>query len=527
MLLDGSQVPAEVGIENLTDKNINIQLLPNGSIEIRPEDSAKVYVDDSETLLQLLVLERDNPDEVKVTVTPDEEGGGEEPGDETVVSDLDGLQEAISEGKSDIKIDSNITVPTGDLDLSGTTNFNGNGKTITFEESGKSVIFSQSATVENVTVENSTEDNSTPTMKVSNGTYTIKNCTLKGGESGLSVEGATVNLEGTVDVSGNISSGIRVSGTVSRSTGATLNINGATLVNSSEAYGKPTIIAEQGTNVTGADSMIDVQLGTQTNYYLNEENSKKTDTIDNINLTEKTQAFCTQYYNKYTNKTITSADEEFVSDTVYVNLGSVDTSSIDSVTINEKEYDNSNKSISIGNNGFIKSPLWKIEDGNLYVSIFILAINTTANQIEVVCGNNVKVITDTNSIPATVLPITEVLALNTQEGYANEITTSDNNTKIVENSEHGTHAVGIILQSNGEDILDTEIYYLYYSELSMGISTPELMDGENVTFAFYGKYGTKPYTEAEQRVFNFTLLVPSKGAAEFQLTVNCEVKATE
>lgn len=524
MIYDASNVPSTIEITNNGDRAISLRLLPNGNIYLEKGETTKYLASDSEELLIIMKSIEDLEDVEISTSAPSPEP---EPGEETVVSDLDGLQEAISEGKSNIKIDSNITVPTGDLNLSGATNFNGNGKTITFEEAGKSVVFSQSAVVENVIVENSADSNSTPTMKVSNGTYTVKNCTLKGGDSGLSVEGATVNLEGTVDVSGNTSAGIKVSGTVSRSTGATLNVNGATLVNSSEEYGKPTILAEQGTSVTGADSMTDVQVGTQTNYYLNEENSKKTDTIDDINLTEKTQAFCTQYYNKYANKNITSTDEEFINDIVYVNLGSVDVSSVDSITINEKEHDSSNKSISIGNNGFIKSPLWKIEDGSLYVSIFILAINTTADQIEVVCGNNIKVITDTNSIPATVLPITEVLALNTQEGYTNDVTASDNNTKIVENSEHGTHAVGIVLQSEGEDILDTGIYYLYYSESSMGISTPELMDGENVTFAFYGKYSTKPYTEAEQRVFNFTLLIPTKGAAEFQLTVNCEVKSSE
>lgn len=527
MLLDGSQIPAEVGIENLTNKNINLQLLPNGSIEIRPEDSAKVYVDDSETLLQLLVLEKDNPKSVKVTVTPDE--GGDEP-EPAVVEDLAGLQEAIAENNPDITLSQNITVPSGELQFTGKTHLKGDNKTITFEQSGRNLVFLQPSVIENVVV--NTADNeswkSTYAMQVYNGNYTVKNCTFKGGNAGLLVNAANVTLEGTIDVSNNTFGGIEVSKSSNPGTSLpVLNINGATLVNTTEEYGKPTIWIDGEGTVNGAESMFKVVEGGQTKYYLQEENSKKTDTISDINLTEKTQAFCTEYYNKYANKTITKESEEFNNDVVYVNLGEVESSSAKSITINDEEYDNTDKNISIGNNGFIKAPLWKIEGNNLYVSIFTLAVKTVSDEIKVVCGNNTKVITDANSIPATQLPITQVLALNTQEGYKNDITTSDNNTKIVENSEHGTHAVGIVLQSEGEDILDTSIYYLYVSELSMGISTPEEMSGKDVTFAYYGKYSTKPYTEEEQRVFNFTILIPAKGAAEFQLTVNCEVKATE
>lgn len=254
-------------------------------------------------------------------------------------------------------------------------------------------------------------------------------------------------------------------------------------------------------------------------------NNTKEEIINDINVTEKVQAFCTKYYNIYANTTIESTSADFDSDIIYVNVGKVTSNLVSTITINKETYDDTEQLISIGNNGFIKAPLWYVEDGYLYVSIFILGIHTTANSIEISYDTVSKIIEDTNSIPADTLEITEVYALNTQDGYKNEVTTNDDNTEIVQNTEHGLHAIGVIIQdTDGQDILNESIYYLYHSELSMGISTPETMNNTQVTFALYGKYSTEAYTEVEQRIMNNTILIPNEGAAQFRLTVNCMVK---
>ena len=93
---------------------------------------------------------------------------------------------------------------------------------------------------------------------------------------------ATVNLEGTVDVSGNTFGGIEVcKGSNPDLTAGVLNIGTASIVNTTEAYGQPTIWIDGNTDdvgiVNGAESMTMVEVAhgdtTQKQYYLNAENS--------------------------------------------------------------------------------------------------------------------------------------------------------------------------------------------------------------------------------------------------------------
>jgi len=58
----------------------------------------------------------------------------------------------------------------------------------------------------------------------------------------------------------------------------------------------------------------------------------------------------------------------------------------------------------------------------------------------------------------------------------------------------------------------------------MGISTPERMDGKDVTFALYAKYKTGPYTEELERVFDYELLIPGVGLSKFKVTTKLIVE---
>ena len=107
---------------------------------------------------------------------------------------------------------------------------------------------------------------------------TIKNITLTGGDAGLLVNGANVTLEGTVDVSDNEFGGIEVSKGEGVTNGGSLTIaDGATVVNTSESYGKPTIWIDgvEGTDgtVTGGKLTPNTTIKeNQTQYYLTAAN---------------------------------------------------------------------------------------------------------------------------------------------------------------------------------------------------------------------------------------------------------------
>lgn len=279
MKKDYGTIPANKIVKNETENTIKFDLRDicfQVPVVIEPGNSISVTLKSSEGLA---ILYR-KAEELGLTI---ENGSVEpEPEEPVEVADEESLRDAITSGAESVKLTSNITVPSGKLDITGVKEFNGNGKTITFNTTGQNLVSTTDGTViENVVVDNTvaTEDwSSTYCMQVYNGTYTIRNCTLKGGNAGLLVNGANATLEGTIDISGNKFGGIEVSkGSASGLENSTLNVNGATLVNTTEAYGKPTIWTDgEGQTVTGVEAMFtnsEVKPN-QVQYYLVEANSK-------------------------------------------------------------------------------------------------------------------------------------------------------------------------------------------------------------------------------------------------------------
>lgn len=203
------------------------------------------------------------------------------PEEPTEISNIADLEKAISEGKTDVKLTSNLTVNSGNLDITGLKHFDGNNNTITFESTGQNFVsMTDGAVIENVIVNNTVANenwSSTYCIQIYNSTCTIKNCTAKGGNAGILVNSSNVTLEDTIDVSNNTFGGIEVSKSSSPGmNNSILNVNGATIVNTTEAYSKPTIWTDgEGQTVNGIEAMFansEVKEN-QVQYYLVEENS--------------------------------------------------------------------------------------------------------------------------------------------------------------------------------------------------------------------------------------------------------------
>lgn len=526
MIKDYSDVPVKITLKNDNDNAVKFNLRDNWKevpVEIESKDELVILIETSEAWALLV----HKAEEMSLELTTEDVTY-------TEVASEEDLKNAISNGEELVKLSDNITVPEGNLDITGVKYFDGNGKTITFGTTGQNFVARNDATIENVNVDNTvaTEDwSSTYGIQCYNGNYVIKNCKATNCNAGILVNSSNVTLQGTIDVSGNKFGGIEVSKSSSpQLPNATLNINGATIVNTTEEYAKPTIWTDgEGNTVNGAEAMFtnsEVREG-QVQYYLSEENSR--DNV-NVNLEQKLQAFKEKYYNKFRNKKITTSDAEFDSSLVYANLGNVK-STVDTITINDETIDSAVVGVSIGNNAFLRAPLFKVEDNILYVSTVLLVTFAVNEEIKVVAGDNTKYVKDSNIMPSTILPISNVYALNTKEGYTNKVEATDNNTVITQTAGYGTSAVGVTLQSDGKDILDPQVVlvrkYVYKSELSIGISTPERMDGKDVTFAYYAKYMDSAYTEEETRELDFVIYVPDSGIAQFKLTFNCIVESVE
>lgn len=158
----------------------------------------------------------------------------------------------------------------------------GQNHKLSFSNTGQGsnlVVTASGAVIKNLIVEN-TADNTdwtgTYCIQFYNGTYDISNIKATGGNAGIIVNGSTATIGENVDVSGNVFGGIEVSKGTSTSLGdAKLTIN-TPIINTTEAYGKPTVwIDGEGASVvdnTGMTATTEVKEN-QTQYYLIETNS--------------------------------------------------------------------------------------------------------------------------------------------------------------------------------------------------------------------------------------------------------------
>lgn len=164
----------------------------------------------------------------------------------------------------------------------------GEGNTMGTSSQGKVITLTAGGIIKNLNIESTadnTEWHSSYGIQIYTGKATIENAKISGGNAAIIVNGAEVTLKGKIDVSGNTFGGIEVSkGTAQGLTAGILNIDGATLINNTEEYGKPTIwidgISDNEGIVNGAESLTKIVLTKedgkqQIQYYLDSKNAIK------------------------------------------------------------------------------------------------------------------------------------------------------------------------------------------------------------------------------------------------------------
>ena len=151
------------------------------------------------------------------------------------VGTFDELKKAVEDTSVDsITLKNNIDT-TEKLNVTRALTIDGAGYTLTY----KGNFGSDSATT-------NTTWGGVYVLQVYNTTATIKNISLTGGNAALLVNGSTVTLEGTIDVSGNGFGGIELGKGTGVTTEPKLVLKeGAKLVNSSESTDKPTVWADK------------------------------------------------------------------------------------------------------------------------------------------------------------------------------------------------------------------------------------------------------------------------------------------
>lgn len=201
------------------------------------------------------------------------------------VGDEASLKDAISNPETKhIELTSGFEI-TEEAKFSNPITVDGNNNTVTTPNTGKIFNFTADAKLKDmnfVSMADNESWNSSYAVQFYTGNSVVRNCTFTGGNAAFIVNGANVTLKGTIDVSGNTFGGIEVCKGVSPDLNAgVLNIAGASIINTTEAYGKPTIWIDGNTDddgiVVGAEdmTMIEVLHGDtiQKQYYLDPANA--------------------------------------------------------------------------------------------------------------------------------------------------------------------------------------------------------------------------------------------------------------
>ena len=240
-------------------------------------------------------------------------------------------------------------------------------------------------------------------------------------------------------------------------------------------------------------------------------------------ITLKGNALTSTYYNKYENQTYRETDSEFDTDLFYTEVGKYtgeSASEVESVTINGKEYTNEVKRMGIGQNSWLEAPVWKIEGNKVYVATaWLIAESMPGTQTEIVVGEttlNVGVLPE--DVSENTLAITEVYKLNVLDNQTFNIV-REGNTIAIESS-YGNHIVGVTLNLDGEDLLDSnDVIYSLADNGTLSLTTPESVekkfgdasDLQKVTYAIYPAFKNGEYVDQEDKTVLHKIAIPGKG----------------
>lgn len=180
-----------------------------------------------------------------------------------------------------INIRSNIALE-GTISIARTVVLNGNNYTISYNGASPIdgvIITGNDSFVNNLilhmTTAGSTSWDGLYGLQIYNATGVhINTITSTGEDGGILINGSEVMMTGSINVSANVFGGIEVSRGSQASRNSILDVSSADLINTSEAYAKPTIWVENGQgSVTGANSLYSIQLNNQTQYYIDQANT--------------------------------------------------------------------------------------------------------------------------------------------------------------------------------------------------------------------------------------------------------------
>lgn len=173
--------------------------------------------------------------------------------------------------------------------------------------------------------------------------------------------------------------------------------------------------------------------------------------------------------------------------------------------------------LSIGMSAFIKAPLWKVDEtGVLKVAMPYLcaAADVATGMSTVVAGGIVYNVPAFTPVEGAKPMVISKAVIEEKAGCAGAVEVDGD--KVYATIGHCGQMAGLVLSSNGAAITDTELLvYVLKEDGTASITTPEMCNGESVSYAWYSfPYSNRPVSEEEDGAFSTVskrLVVPGYG----------------
>ncbi len=254
-------------------------------------------------------------------------------------------------------------------------------------------------------------------------------------------------------------------------------------------------------------------------------------TIDK-NLIEECATISATLVETYYNKAENSELEKVSDDNFYVQVEDNEINELSAITINNVIYKKDvDYKFSVGNNNFISAPIWKLEDGKLFIALPTLYVEAKGGLTKIEAGDkviNIRVYEDAGD-----MSIGKVGVFGETNG-ASADKTVDSSGKIIINHtrESGKTFVGWAFTKNNKPIekdlyVFTRKYYEESKSISYGIDITTDSEEYGYSTGLYNYFINGEITEPKSRKIDYTVAIPKIGNIEFIVNVTEKVPGKE
>ena len=242
------------------------------------------------------------------------------------------------------------------------------------------------------------------------------------------------------------------------------------------------------------------------------------------NAVETCSALSTKLVQTYYNKPENSKLDDPTDENFYVQVEEDETRDLTSISINNVIYKkDTNYKFSVGNNNFVTTPIWKLENGKLFIALPTLYVEAKGGITKIEASDkiiNVKVYENSGN-----LSMGNVGAFGKTEGAKAEKTVDSSGKIIVKHTrESGRTFVGWVLTKENKPIskdlyVFTRKYYEESKSISYGIDVTADSEEFGYSTGLYNYYANGDITEPKSRKIDYVIAIPRIGNIEFVVDI--------